>query len=170
MATLSTDEKSEIVRALAQFMTPAEVVAHMKAEFECDTDVRQVCGYDPTRSNFSAAESWREIFASTRKVYLEDVAAVPISNQSYRLNQLQQNYQKAVKARNLVLANATLEQAAKEVGGILTNERNLNVENRKGGSFMDLTPEERRQAAAELIHEALGRDPDQTAPTTETTQ
>jgi hypothetical protein len=105
---------------------------------------------------YEAGEKWRPIFEATREKFLNDVSAVPISQQAYRLQILQQNLTAALKVKNMKLANETLKQAAEEMGGILTNERNVNIE--KGGGFRDLTPDERRQAVAEMLRDALGAD------------
>ncbi|WP_217991043.1 hypothetical protein, partial [Novosphingobium sp. Chol11] len=78
-------------------------------------------------------------------------------------------YDRAIKVGNVVLANATLEQAAKEVGGVLTNARNVSLQ-QTGGSFRDLTSEERRKAAADMIRSALSADASRTPPVTETKQ
>ena len=74
-----------------------------------------------------------------------------------------------MKVGNVVLANATLEQAAKEVGGTLTNARNVKVQ-QTGGSFRDLTSEERRRAAADMLRNALSTDAFQSSPLPETKQ
>lgn len=169
MADFTDEIKHAIVIAHAQFKNCADIVALVFNEFGVETDVRQVGGYDPERSYYEAGEKWRTIFDAARKNYLEDVGSIAIGTQAFRLNELQQNYLKAKKEGKVALANSILEQAAKEVGGVLTNERNLNVDKKSGG-YRDLTPEERRMAVAEMIHEAMARDPAQTAPTSDKTQ
>ncbi len=156
MAALTEDIKTEIILQLAQFRGYSEVARWVTDEWGVKVDRFQVRTYDPTNPAFAGSPKWREIFHEARKNYLSAVEAVPIANKAYRLNELQKNYDRARQADNLVLANAILEQAAKEVGGALTNERNLNVD-KKGGGFRELTPEERRMAVAEMIHEAMGR-------------
>lgn len=156
MAALTEDIKTEIVLQLAQFRGYSEVARWVSDEWGVKVDRFQVRTYDPTNPAFAGGPKWREIFQEARKNYLSAVEAVPIANKAYRLNELQKNYDRARQADNLVLANAILEQAAKEVGGALTNERNLRVE-KPGGSFRDLSSEERRMAAAQLIHDALSR-------------
>lgn len=170
MAQLTLDQKRQIVETLACFKRPAEVAAIMRAEHDIDIDVKQIVKYDPTRSTFEGAEDFRVIFEVTRKAFLEDVNAVPIASQAYRLQMLQENFEDAVKKGNRVLANATLKQAAEEIGGVLTNERNLTVD-KKGGALADLTPEERRAAAADLLRAVMERSAPQLAapsPTPET--
>lgn len=156
MAELTEDQKTFIVQHLACFGSPAEVARAFNDEYGIEIDHHQVRTYDPTRPRYEAGEKWRPIFEATREKFLNDVSAVPISQQAYRLQILQQNLTAALKVKNMKLANETLKQAAEEMGGILTNERNVNIE--KGGGFRDLTPDERRQAVAEMLRDALGAD------------
>lgn len=157
MAELSNDAKLAIVQGLARFLTPAEVVVMVKDEFGIETSVQQVRTYNPDHPKFEAGEKWRPIFQAVRKAYLEDISAIPIASQAFRLNALQKNYDRAMKVGNVVLANATLEQAAKEVGGVLTNARNVSVQ-QPGNSFRDLTAEERRAAVANLVRNAIATE------------
>lgn len=156
MAELTEDQKTFIVQSLARFMSPADVSRAMKEEYDLEVVIQQICKFDPTRPAYEAGEKWRPIFEATRKRFLEEVSDVPISQQAYRLQILQQNLGQALKMKNLKLANETLKQAAEEMGGILTNERNVNLEKR--GGFRDLTPDERRMAVADMLREALGAD------------
>lgn len=169
MADLSEEAKLFIVRALARFSSPAEVVVMIREDFDIATSIQQVRTYNPDHPKFEAGEKWRPIFEAVRKAYLEDVSAIPIASHAFRLNALQKNYDRAMKLGNLVLANATLEQAAKEVGGVLTNARNVSVQ-QTGGGFRDLTCEERRVAATDMIRSAMSKDACQTAPSTPASQ
>ena len=170
MAELDSEQKLAIVQALACFTTPAEVTVMMKEQFDLEVVIQQVVKYDPTKPSYQGAEKWRELFNETRKAYIEQVSEVPIANQGYRLQQLQKNLDKAVKAKNFVLANATLKQAAEEVGGVLTNDRNLRIDDNRDRGFRDLTPEERRDMVGDMLRNALIRDDQQTAETVETVQ
>jgi hypothetical protein len=168
MATLTVEQKREIVTALACFKRPAEVAVMMKEHHDLDLEIKQIVKYDPSRATWEGADDLRTIFDVARKAYLEDVNSIPIASQSFRLNELMGNYETAKKKGNLVLANQILEQAAKEIGGVLTNERNLKVE--KTGSLAELTPEERRNMAAEMLRDVLSKAPEQTAPSSEAVQ
>lgn len=161
MAELPEEAKLHIVQALARFSSPAEVVAMVRDDFGIETSVQQVRTYNPEHPKFEVGEKWRPIFETVRKAYLEDVSSIPIASRAFRLNALQKNYDRAMRSGNTVLANATLEQAAKEMGGMLTNARHLNVQ-QAGASFRDLTNEERRAAVAELIRSALSQDSSKT--------
>ena len=169
MADLPQEAKLYIVQALARFSSPAEVVVLVRDDFGIETTIQQVRTYNPEHPKYEAGEKWRPIFEAVRKAYLEDVSSIPIASQAFRLNALQKNYDRAMKHGNVVLANATLEQAAKEVGGVLTNARNVSVQQTAGG-FRDLTSEERRMAVAEMIANALSKNVSQTAPSTQTSQ
>jgi hypothetical protein len=159
MAELTEQQKLEIVEALACFRTSAEIIKHFGAEYGIEMDSRQVGGYDPTRPYYEAGDKWREIFEVKRKQYLEDVAAVPVANQGYRLQRLQHYIAEAEKAKNWKLAAELHEQAAKEVGGVLTNERNLRVDDNRAQRVRDMSPEDRRAAFAELVRQALEQSP-----------
>ncbi|WVM02638.1 hypothetical protein, partial [Salinibacter phage 7_3] len=50
MARLRDTERREIVQRLACFESPSEVVEYVSEAFDKDVTVRQVCHYDPTRS------------------------------------------------------------------------------------------------------------------------
>lgn len=153
MAELTDQQKEEIVLLLARFRGPAEVKVAMQTEHGLDLPLQQIVQYDPSRPAYTAGEKWRPIFDAARKMYLEEVAAVPIANQGFRLNELNELYQRAKKAGNLKLAAELAEQAAKEVGGVLTNARELNIKD--GRRPRDMTPEDRTAAIGALISEAL---------------
>ena len=131
-------------------------MALLKEEFGVEVTVRQVVGYDPTRASYDSGERWREFFHRTREEYVSDSLSVPIAKQGFRLRSLQEMHDKAKAAGNYVLAADLLEQAAKEVGGRLTNARNLTVSN-DPHPYRDLTPEERRAKVTEIFQQALAR-------------
>lgn len=171
MADLSDAQKRFIVLALARFRTPSEVLAAFREEFEDDMGLttRRIRGYDPTRACFDAGPQWQELFEQARHSFVHDVSAIPIANQAYRVNMLSQMAADAMKAGNRGQAAALLKQAAEEIGGVFTNERNVKVEQTKGG-FRDLDPEERRSAIADMIREQMSKDTAQNAPSSGATQ
>jgi hypothetical protein len=154
MAELAEADKERIVLLLARFKRPAEVVAIMAEEFGVETTVQQVRTYDPTNPRFEASEKWRPIFEAARKAYIEDVSIVPVASQGYRLQLLQEGIDAAKKVKNWGMVASLTEQAAKEVGGVLTNERNLRVDDSRRQRVADMTPEDRRLALAEIIRVA----------------
>ena len=124
MATLSEDAKRHIVKALACFDTPTQVVASVKEEFGVDVPRNQVAQYDPTKvSGKTLSLKWRTLFDDTRKRFREDVAEIPIASRAFRLRALARMAQQAEGMRNIALAVQVIEQAAKEVGDMYVNRR-----------------------------------------------
>jgi hypothetical protein len=155
MAKLTDELKTEIVVRLAQYEGYSEIARILLAEYSVSVTRFQARSYDPTKPTYAAGDKWREIFWATRNSYLNAVDQVPIAHQAYRLNELQRNYDRARHSGNIVLANKTLEQAAKEVGGVLTKERTLNLQDDRGEDYRSLTPEERRARVYEILKTAL---------------
>lgn len=150
MAEFTDEIKRACVVAFAQFRTSAEVVAMVREQFDVETDLQQVRHYNPSHAQYRAGERWLELYETKRKDYIENVSAIPAANQGYRVNQLQKMAEEAMRQKNMVLAASLFEQIAKEVGGVLTNERNVKLESTKG-SFRDLTPEERRGMVQDMF-------------------
>lgn len=122
MTTLTEDVKAFIVQALACFDTPTQVSEAVKEEFGLEVTRQQVASYDPTkRTSRGLAKKWQAIFHATRKTFLEETAAIPIANQSFRLRALQKMYEKTATRGNVGLAAQLIEQAAKETGGMFVN-------------------------------------------------
>ena len=155
MAELTDDQKLEMVEMLACFRDVTTIINHFGETYGLVINHRQVGGYDPMRPYYEAGDKWRAIFEARRKAYLEAVSAVPIANQGYRINILQEQLNAALKANKTPEVLSILEQAAKEVGGILTNQRELRVDDNRRPKAIDLTPEERRSAMAEIIRVAM---------------
>lgn len=126
MAKLDDRLKTYIVQALACFDTPSQVSESVREEFGVTVPKEQVQQYNPTRvAAKGLGKKWVALFDATRKRFLEDVSAIPIAGQTYRLRSLQRLHDLAVTRKNAPLAAALLEQAAKEVGGAFTNRREL---------------------------------------------
>lgn len=126
MAKLDDRVRDFIVRALACFDSPAQVAAAVSEEFAITIDRSQVQKYDPTKAaGVDLSPKWRAIFEQTRKTFVEDASKIPIASKAYRLRRLQRMHEDAISKRNLPLAAALLEQAAKEEGGAFTNRREL---------------------------------------------
>ena len=153
MAELSEQQKEAIVTLIARFTRPADVVVHMREEWGVEIDRFQVRAYDPTNPRYEAGDKWRCIFDAARATYLTDVGKVPIAHKGYRLNQLQGLFDRASISGNIALAGGMLEQAAKEIGGALTNEQVHRVSGPRPAA--QLTPEERREKLAEVIRQAM---------------
>jgi len=77
MAKLKKAEQLFIVRSLAQFMTPTEVVKAIKETFNITVSPQQVEAYDPTKvAGRDLRKEYEEVFESTREEYLKQ----PIHN------------------------------------------------------------------------------------------
>lgn len=127
MAKLTDDQRVFIVKALACFDTPSDVVAQVRDEFGIELTRQQIHGYDPTRAlgNRQMAEKWKVLFERTRKAFLEDTSDIPISHKSTRIRRMNRMAERAENQGNMVLAASLMEQAAKEMGGSFTNRREL---------------------------------------------
>lgn len=153
MAELSEADKERIVVLLGRFKRPAEVVAIMAEEHLVETDIKQVITYDPTKATFRAdREKWEPIFNAAREAYTTDLKQVVVANQSWRLNELHDLYERAKKLKNFKLAAELLEQIARECGGALTNTRELNVNNAR-----TMSSEDRAAALGALLGEAMDK-------------
>jgi len=72
MARLKKAEKFFIVRSLAQFMTPTEVVRDIKEKFSIDVTPQQVEYYDPTKvAGVNLPQEFIDLFNDARKEYIE---------------------------------------------------------------------------------------------------
>lgn len=151
MADLTETQKLRVVLALARFEGQTDIARALREEDGTEVTPRQIGGYDPTVSYFDAGERWRKVFEDERERWITEMRDIPIASQAFRLRELQRTFDHAAKVKNRVLANQTLRQAAEEVGGALTNERNVKVTR----PVDELTPEERRDAFAELIRKAM---------------
>lgn len=157
MAELTDAQKLEIVSMLAAFRDVTSILDHFRQVHELELTHKQVGSYDPSRSYFDAGDKWRDIFDAKRKAYLEDVATVPIANQGFRLNRLHELALQAERDKKPALAAQLYEQAAKEVGGVLTNQREMKVETNRMLTPSEMSPEDRKLAVAEAIRDLLER-------------
>lgn len=154
MAELTDLQKTEIVSMLARFHRPAEIIAYFGEEHGLELVHRQITAYDPTKAHYDAGDKWRDLFDAVRKAHLEDLSSHPVASQGYRLGMLQKGIAAAEKAKNWPLVAQLLEQAAKETGGLLTNMRDVRIDDRRPRAS-ELTPEDRKLAIAEIIRQAM---------------
>jgi hypothetical protein len=154
MAELTEWQKHEIVSMLACFCEPKSTIAHFRSAHGIDLDHKQVGRYDPHRTYYERGEKWRAIFEAQGTKFLSDVAAVPISHLGYRLNILQEGIDAARYESNWRLVARLLEQAAKEMGGLYTSQRSLQIVPDEPKRPADMSPEERHAALTEVIRRA----------------
>ncbi|MEW2911421.1 DUF2280 domain-containing protein [Leisingera sp. JC11] len=124
--SLTNEQKTYAVQALACFDSPGTVAKALRVEFGVEITPQAVEGYDPNkRAGRKLADKWRAIFEETRKAFLEDTSQIGISHRAVRLRTLQRMADRAETMGNMMLAKDLLEQAAKEMGGSYTNRREL---------------------------------------------
>ncbi|WP_261535575.1 DUF2280 domain-containing protein [Burkholderia multivorans] len=162
MTKLNDEAKSLIVRRLACYDTPKQAADAVKEEFGLDVSRQQCAAYDPTKAaGKSLSPKWREAFDATRRQFLGQLGDIPVANRAVRLKVLDRIYQRAENQGNLVLAMNALEQAAKEVGGALTNQQKVEHTGADGGpikttaafAHVSATPEEYAAAVRKVLDE-----------------
>lgn len=129
MARLNKTHKLFIVQQLAFFQTPQEIVGLVKEEFGIEIKRGQVSNYDPTKPYYEGKKEWKIVFEDARKRYLENINDIPIANQAYRMQIYQDlissERKKDERSRNKILMLQIAEQAAKDAGGMFTNQRRI---------------------------------------------
>lgn len=125
MAKLTDEVKVFIIQQLAMFKTPQQVADLVKETFDIEVKRQNVWAYHPDRGTLS--KKLTDIFNITRKKFLESVSDIPIANQAYRVKQLQESLDRQLRNQrpNEMLVMDLLEHAAKEVGGMFTNRREI---------------------------------------------
>lgn len=151
---LPEEVKIFIVQGLACFDSPATVAKAVKAEFDIVVTRQRVHRYDPSRkAGADVADKWQQLFAATRKEFLDDAAKTGIANKSVRLRKYQRVADAAEAVGNHAMVLAACEAAAKEVGGAFTNRREHTGAN--GGPIETetkvVTDRDRAKAIAALI-------------------
>lgn len=126
MARLNKRVKLFIVRSLAMFDTPTETAKAVQEEFGIQVTKQQCEAYDPTkRTGQDLSEEFKKEFYRVREDINKNIKAIPIANIAYRLMRLQRLVDHEQYKENPVLLPAFLEQAAKEVGGLYTNRKEI---------------------------------------------
>jgi hypothetical protein len=122
MPTLTDEIRTFIVKGLACFDTPSQVVEAVKTNFAIEIGRQHVYAYDP-KSSQRMSPRWRELHAATRQAYLQEVAGIGIAQKAVRLAMLDRMVHHALAHNYTTTAAEFLEQAAKECGGIYENRR-----------------------------------------------
>ena len=127
MPKLKGPQQAFIVACLACYDTPSEVAEQFRETFGFDVERGHVWNYDaskPLNRERMRTELVR-LFDETRRKFLDDVEGVAIANKAVRLREIQKLYDRAKERGAVVVAADLLEQAAKEVGNVFTNRRDL---------------------------------------------
>lgn len=121
MAELTNEMQIHMVRCLAVFMAPTDLVKEMKEVYGVDVSLPQVSYYNPLiRAGAELRQELKDEFEATRKQYRESADNIPIANKVWRLQELQRIRDNNLK--NPVMVMNALEQAAKECGDSYTNK------------------------------------------------
>jgi hypothetical protein len=114
--TLPEEIKVFIVKGLACFDSPSEVVEAVYETFGIKISRQRVYRYDPANGQAPALR-WRALHAATRQTFLQETAEIGITHRMYRLRILDRLVHYALENHYRDDAAAYLAQAAKECGG-----------------------------------------------------
>lgn len=155
MARLKKIEKAFIVRSLAQFMTPSQVVDEIKVKFKIDVTPQQVECYDPTKvAGADLSQEFIDLFHEARKKYIEQpIYNVEGANDIVQLKVLSNLFIK--KQNNTRDAIKLSDQMQRIVKGFY--EKKIEITGAGGGplqsentTFVDASPELIKQVLDEL--------------------
>jgi len=123
---LSSDQQTAVVMALASFDAPTTIASKLLAEHGIEITVQAIECYDPTKKAGSKlSPRWTQLFHSARQQFVTDTAGIGIAHRAVRLHMLDRMARRAEGAGEFAMAAALLEQAAKEVGDIYSNRRQI---------------------------------------------
>lgn len=108
------------------FETPTETAKAVQEEFEITVTKQQCEAYDPTKkTGQDLSEELKTEFYRIRKEINKNIESIPIANIFYRLQRLQKIIDHAQFKDNPIIVPNLLEQAAKDVGGLFTNRKEI---------------------------------------------
>jgi hypothetical protein len=143
MPTLTNEQKALVVSAFARLEGVAEVCRLFKEQYGAEITKSHALSYNPGRAHYRSSPKWHDLFDRERKSFLNNVSSIGIANKAFRIQQLHKLCAIAMKRNNIKLAAEILEQAAKEMGEVFTNRREVKSENKSITATM--TTEELRQ-------------------------
>lgn len=161
MAKLRKAEQLFIIRSLAQFMTPTEVVNDIKEKLSIDVSPQQVEAYDPTKvAGKDLREEFKDEFYKTREDYLKQ----PINNISGANDIVQLQILSDLlfaKKNNVILATKLIDQIQKIVKGFY--EKRVEITGAGGGAIKTenihapVLPQYTPEELAEMTPQELSR-------------
>jgi hypothetical protein len=161
---MSDEAKDFATTCFARYMRPSQVIAAIEHRYGVTIDRRLIQNYDPeTAKGQSLGKKRKALFLEMRKRFLDELDEIPIASKVVRLQQLQTHYDKAADAGNIRLALEVLEKAAKEAGGVHTNETRVHHTGSVRAVVEPVTEDEMRNSLAVAIAEALQQERDRTA-------
>ncbi len=149
MARLKKHEKVFIVRALAQFMTPTQVVEDIKVKLGVDVSPQQVETYDPTKvAGADLSQEFVDLFHEARKQYIaQPIYNIEAANDIVQLRVLSALFIK--KQGNTRDAIKLSDQIQKIVKGYY--EKKIEITGKDGGPLQTTT----FQATQEQVEAAV---------------
>ena len=137
MARLKKHEKVFIVRALAQFMTPTQVVEDIKVKLGVDVSPQQVETYDPTKvAGADLSQEFVDLFNEARKQYIaQPIYNIEGANDIVQLQILSDLL--VSKKGNVVMAIKLIDQMQKIVKGHY--EKKIEITGKDGGPIQQET-------------------------------
>jgi hypothetical protein len=116
---LSGEMKTFIVQNLARFETPAVVADAVKRQFGVTISRQTVQAYDPElRAGSRLSPKWRQLYAETRRAFIEETNQIGISHRAVRLRLLQAAVDTADENDDSLLLLKLLKQAKDEMDGV----------------------------------------------------
>lgn len=144
---INHEQKVFIIRSLAHFNSLTETARLFFDEYNIDFPLPAIQRYDPTKvRGHDLKEEYKNLFFELRSQYMEQEQNIPIAHRFVRLKRLEDEYNNNDDP-NIRLK--VLEQASKEVGGLYTNKRDLDVNAEVGllSAVMDELADESRENA-----------------------
>jgi hypothetical protein len=96
-----------------------------KDKYGIDLPSPRAANYNCGGPSFHGARKWHELFLAERKRFLESTQDIGIANKTYRIQELHKLCVIAIGRKNVKLAAELMEQAAKEMGEVFTNKREI---------------------------------------------
>lgn len=158
--TLNEEQKEWIVTQWAMMIPASQILKGFEERFGAAITANQARDYNPTtaRTRGKSMRKWKVLHDHIRHKFLTEIADIPIANASVRLHRLEQLCVGAMAKGNAPLAAEIIEQAAKEVGGLFTNKREIegHVENNhKHNHSHDFGAEEARGILGDFLAKAV---------------
>lgn len=155
MARLKKHEKAFIVRSLAQFMEPSQVVEAVKENFKIEVSRQQVECYDPTKvAGADLSQELVDLFHEARKQYIaQPIYNIEGANDIVQLQILSDLL--ISKKNNVVMSIKLIDQIQKIIKGHY--EKKIEITGADGGplqsenvTYVDASPELIKQVLDEL--------------------
>ena len=153
---LNSEQKHFIVTSYARFDGTGEVCRTFKEKFGVDLPQAQAIHYNVAGASCMCAQRWKDLFYAVRKAFLENVDAIGIANKTVRIQRLEYLCTLALGRKNVKLAAELMEQAAKEMGEVFTNRREVKSDVRSVTATM--TTDQLRQEILKDLN-SLGIEP-----------